>query len=239
MRVLFKRPDPAGAEAGEIYSMGMERVAYALGEELGLPLPVVHLEEYEGHWGSLQRFVPNSRSWMQAPGCPMLMNQMVNEDQLPECFVFDAWLANTDRVSRNILAQADPPTKPPKSAQRCRTWLIDNGCTGLWFPSKFDRSLTGQPVEQVHLRDGMIRDDVRRSVLGAMPPRYRRACRALSPDRKDEILGHVRAVENTVIETVVAEVPSDCMSDQAKELTTQLLVLRRDRIEEIYEALVP
>jgi hypothetical protein len=35
-------------------------------------------------------------------------------------------------------------------ASACKVWLIDQGITGLWFPSKFDSSLTLGDTERVH-----------------------------------------------------------------------------------------
>jgi hypothetical protein len=219
--------------------MGMERIAYSLGEALGIPMPRVCLEEFQGHPGSLQWRIDNARSWMQAPGCPMLMNEISNEDQLPLCFMFDLWIANIDRVDRNLLAQADPPSKLPKFATKCRMWLVDHGCTGLWFPAKFDAGLAGQPVEQVIVGDGMMRDDVQRAVLGAMPQRFRQACRGLDVDRRDSVLDLIRSISDNDIEAAVTEVPSDYISEKAKELTIELLKARRDRVDDLYAALVP
>jgi hypothetical protein len=238
-RALFKRPDPSGAEIGEIYSMGMERVCFTLGNLLGLPMPQIYLEDFEGNIGSVQLKVENSRNWKLAQGCPMLMNEIVNEDQLPLCFVFDAWVANIDRVDRNLLAQAEPPTKLPNGAQKCRVWLVDNGCTGLWFPSKFDSALLGEPVEKVDVQNGSIREDVQRSALGAMPQRYRQACRGIDTAGRDALLNHIREIPDTAIEAAVNEVPPNYISDQAKALTVAFLKLRRDEMAKIYGALVP
>lgn len=219
--------------------MGMERVSYVLGDALGLPVPRVCLEEHDGEIGSLQWRVDNARSWKQAPGCPMLMNEIVNEEQLPLSFLFDAWIANIDRVDRNLLAQSVPATKPPKGAQKCKMWLIDNGCTGLWFPSKFDPSFRGQRIEDVDIGDGAIHEEVRRISLGAMPQRYRQACTGVGPEKKRELFERIGGITDDFLEETMAEIPQGYISDKAKENTVELLRLRRESIGEIYDALVP
>lgn len=240
VRALFKRPNPGSAEPGEIYSMGMERVAYVLGAKLGLPLPRVCLEEYEGHPGSLQWRIHNSRNWQHAPACPMLMTEIINERQLSLAFMFDVWMANTDRFDRNLLAQSDPSDKAPKYATKCKFWLIDHGCTALWFPSKFDRGLTGRSVEEVVVTDGTMIEEVQRAVVGFMPPLLRRACHGLSPEDRDQlVLDPISAITDNDLEEAIADVPTEFMTDEAKELTGELLKARRDRAEQLYQALVP
>src|SRR4051794_6742274 len=50
----------------EVYSIGMERVAYVLGDSLGLAVPTVWLEDVGGTPSAVVEHIPNTRTWQQA-----------------------------------------------------------------------------------------------------------------------------------------------------------------------------
>jgi hypothetical protein len=135
IRAMIKQPPERMPQ--EIYAIGMERVAFTLGAALQLPIPKVWLEDWEGAPCAVIEHILNTRTWQMAGGAPMLMSNVVNDDTWALSVLFDIWMANGDRVPRNILVEPLPEGTRAAVATESRTWLIDHGHCALWFPSKF------------------------------------------------------------------------------------------------------
>lgn len=209
--------------------MGIERVAFALGFELGLPIPETYLERVNGHDGSLQLRIPDVRPWTMVDATPMLMHKVVNEDILPLGVVFDIWMANPDRVPRNLVQQPLPEGVRTAIASSSKTWLVDHGLCGLWFPSKFGASTVGS----VTVGDGSMTADVEAGARRVMPQRYRKAFTDLTADKRRIYLDRVAAVTDDAIHTAVEAVPDRYIATNEAEKTIDLLVARRNRISEL------
>jgi hypothetical protein len=182
VKALIKRPPPGFPQ--EIYSLGMERVAYCLGFELGLPIPTVWLEEWQGHRCAVVRRIPNTRTLQMAAAAPMLMSNVENRDTWPLGVAFDLWMANNDRVPRNMLVEPLPEGARAAVATSCRTYLFDHGVTGLWFPSKFKANLTVGQVDQVHVGSGNMLPVVETNARRIMPSDYREAFTTLTDSER-------------------------------------------------------
>lgn len=133
---IAKRPKPGLAQ--EIYSLGMERIGYALGELLELPVLETYFEVVDGFPSSLQRRLPHGVSWRQLQCFPLMLENVVNGNTYAKAALFDVWLGNIDRTDINLLFDPDPPGVGRAGATGCRMYLIDHGCCGLWPATKFD-----------------------------------------------------------------------------------------------------
>jgi hypothetical protein len=240
-RALFKSPQ--ANQPHELYSLAMERVAYRLGTTIGLRMPTVWLEEISGEHGALVERVVG-RDLVYARSCPMLLNEIDDEDEWSLIVAFDIWLANTDRVDRNLFVEPLPLGKEAKYATKCRTWCVDHGFTGVFPPAKFGKSFekcapedvpigTGEMIEETGYRrpgenTGLVGEAVIRE---QMPDRLRQSFLALDPAARAPVLDRVRSVEDDWIDDAVGELPGAFMTGQQADLTAQLLKLRRDAID--------
>lgn len=216
----------------EVYSLGMERVCWTLGNRhLGLLMPDVWLEDFQGEPAAVIARVRNTREWRQAGATPMLMSTILNEDQLAIGVAFDIWTANRDRTDRNMLVEPHPPDTRYAMASACKVWWIDQGLTALWTPSKFDENLKLNETEKVQVRsDGSMRPEVEEFSRNEMPDEYRQPFRADAKAR-GRALDAIRSVPDDEIEDAVAEIPSPYMSQIEAEKTIALLKARRDAID--------
>ena len=238
VHALFKAPATAAHKLHpfEMYSLGMERVAYVLAMTLGLPVPRVTLEEYGGRRGALSwRVSPETRDLRTASTCPMLANTVENEDLRPLAVLFDIWLANVDRKPANLMLEPRPEGARAKSASRSRLWLIDHGFCGLFPPNKFDASLQKQDPARVVVGDGRLLDDWDRAAKVVMPIDYRNSLQALGGEAQQKLLDRVRAIEDDQIDEVVNEIPADYFTGQQAERTAELLKVRKDQLDKLVQ----
>jgi hypothetical protein len=191
IRAIFKSPPSSEPEA--IYSIGMERVVFNLAEALRIPVPAVHLEPFGGVSGCvMSRVSDNARTFQQSEGKVML-DGIDDEAQWPLYATFDIWIANYDRDRRNLMLEPVPPETLPQRAIRCRTWLIDNGASGLWWPRKFDTNLTVE-VDRVTVGDGSLTDEANERLREVMPARYRKSLTMLDTEDREQFLDSIRGV---------------------------------------------
>lgn len=229
---FFKTVRPGRAEPFEMYSMGMERVAYALASLLGLPVPPVFLESYEGEPGALITKLSEIRDGRNAGACPMLRTTIENQADWPLMVLFDVWIGNVDRHAANLAYQAMPQGTRVQSAVRSRTWLIDHGFAGLFPPAKFGPGYRGKDPATVILGErGQMDPDVEKRLLGVMPPEYRKAF--THSGSRDALLDRIRMIEDDPIDGVLADIPAEYMSSKQAALTAEMLKRRRDGIGEL------
>jgi hypothetical protein len=228
---LVKWAHAPGAE----YSIGMERLAYQLGTAIGLPVPITYLEDYEGKAASVQLRVKHPKQFDQAQASPLLWNGIEDRESWPLGVAFDLWVANLDRRAPNILIEPIPPEKLAQVATAGRTWFIDNGLGGLWYPQKVDPSLGNQivSVDRLTMRQvkgGAITADASDRLRGRMPIEYRRSFSDRDPAHRRAFLDQIGAIPDDLLEAAVREVPDRYFSDRAAEMTLAFLRGRRDTI---------
>jgi hypothetical protein len=93
-------------------SIGIERIGYALGVLLGLPVLETYLEVLDGHACSVQRRVQQGISWRQLNCFPLMEASVANADIHAKAALFDVWLGNTSRRDVNLLFE---PCQPASS----------------------------------------------------------------------------------------------------------------------------
>ena|GEM_PF-3446149 len=232
---LFKSRDE-NAPSTEVYSLGMERVAYALGDALGFPVaPGVHLEEFDGEPGVISCQIANSVSWREFESRKLSHEGIVNLAAVPEYIAFDIWLANIDRSPRNILLQSVPPVVDVAKADRFSFHLIDHGFSGLWPVAKLG-SDPNEPVSFVNLGDGTtVREDLVREV---MPPAYWHLFASMNDSDRVVILDGIRSVNDDLIDAAIDDVPDAYMTERERSLTAEFLKKRRDNVDALSHALL-
>jgi hypothetical protein len=224
----------AGSPQREVYSLGMEWVGYKLGTQLGLPIPEVWLETFNGEPAAISRRVPNVKMWHHAAAAaPMLMANITNADLLPLAVAFDIFIANVDRVPRNVLIEPLPEGRRAAVAASSRFWLIDYGLAGLWFPSKFDLTLADPNLlERVVVRSaGRMMPDAEKLLRDQMPDAFKRPFSELTAEAREDVLDPIRAISDDEIEEVLGAIPSDFMTLLEVERTLEVLKARRDRLD--------
>jgi hypothetical protein len=230
--VVVKRPDPAHPR--EIYSVGMERVAYALGEELGVPVPDTRLEVVDGHPSSVQKRIVNARSHLQLPTAPAMHGKITNRELWPVCALFDVWLGNTDRRNVNLIFEPVPPEARPGVAKGSLSWLVDHGYCGLWPANKVDAA---RPYDDVPDDPATIGPDLtpqaEQIIVAVMPDDYKQALRDTQGADRNLLLDRVRGVGDDLIEEVVYEVPDVYFTPEEAATTIAFLKARRDALDKV------
>ena len=224
--VLFKRPGD-DAPPGERYAIGMDRVAYVLGEALGLPVAPVHLESFAGNPGAMLQNIVNGVSWYWFEKLQLTSEELVNASHVPTFVAFDVWLANIDRTKKNLWLQPVPPSTVHTEARRWKLWLIDHGHCALWPPGKF--SLTKEaPAADVELSryQGRVESIIVNEMPGGYKSQWVDAGRAI----KERALTSIGAIEDDQIADAVLEIPDIYFSERERELTIRFLKGRRDRL---------
>jgi hypothetical protein len=233
--VIVKRPQPQYMPS-EMYSIGMERVAFALADELGLPVPDTWLETVDGHPSSVQRRISAARSWRQLQ--MMMRDNIVNRDLWALAALFDVWIGNVDRRDVNFLFEPIPAGATPPRAQGSRMWLIDHGMCGLWPAGKLDPMLGADDVPDAGAKilSGALHQTGEARIFNQMPVEYRQALKrtAGNPSRV-ELLDRVRGVSDDAIEQTVGEIPEEYISAGRAEATVAFLKARRDALDTVAE----
>jgi len=234
-RVLAKRP-AANSDPVEIYSIGMERVAYLLACELGLPVPWVHLEDVDGYPSSVQERILNSRSLLQLGSAPMMASEIRNRDIWPLAALFDVWMANTDRRAVNLLMETHPRGSAATAAKGCSCWLIDHGQCGLWPADK----LPGRRPEQIpddagQIEGAALRREGELAIAERMDPRYRMSLKHTQGPARTALLDQVRGVGDDAIEQAVRGVPAGYISKGQADATVAFLKGRRDALDTVLD----
>jgi hypothetical protein len=214
-----------------MYSLGFERIAYRLGEVLGLPVPDTHLETFERRHGVVQVLRPNrdwSCPWQRASQMAMFA-AIENRDLWPLCVAFDLWIANVDRNHRNLVFEPVPPEKKPMLAASCVMWLPDHGHAGLYPPGKF-----GGPTDVAQVAfdgAGRMTDAAEGRLRDVMPPEYRASFTQLGAADARAALDQIRAVPDDEIRAAVQDVASPYFNAHVRDLTFRLLKARRDAVD--------
>lgn len=224
---------PPQGEPREIYTMGMERVASELGRALGLLIPEVWLDEVEGRPAAVVDRIPETLTWARAYRGTDVATRLANRSWWPVGVVFDVWIANVDRVERNLLLQPLPEGIQFAAAQSFELWLIDHGMSGLYWSSKFDAGLPKDRPDQVQVGDGEMTDIFEQRLRELMPRDYKTAYWAANDEDKDDALDRIRSVADDDVDAAVDEVPDAYMSQVERDKTKMLLKARRDRIDNL------
>jgi hypothetical protein len=233
LRVIAKRR-PANVDPVEIYSIGIERVAYVLADGLGLPTPAVHLEEVDGYASSVQTRILKSRSLRQLGGAPAMAGEIRNRDIWPLAAMFDVWTANTDRREVNLLFETYPPGCEPASSKGCVCWLIDHGQCGLWPADKFPGRRGEQvPDDPAQIQGTGLRREGEVAIAERMDPEYRMSLKHTQGHARTRLLDQIRGVEDDAIEQAVQEVPASYMTKGQADATIALLKARRDALDTV------
>jgi hypothetical protein len=234
-RALAKRP-AANSDPVEIYSIGIERVAYVLAEKLGLPTPGVYLEEVDGYVSSVQTRILNSRSLRQLESAPAMASEIRNKDIWPLAAMFDVWMANTDRREFNLLFETYPSGCGPGSSKGCLCWLIDHGQCGLWPADKFpERRAEQVPDDPAQIQGTGLRREGELAIGQRMDPGYRMALKHTQGPARTRLLDQIRGVEDDSIEQAVQEVPASYMTEGQADATIALLKGRRDALDTVLD----
>lgn len=232
VRAVAKRPKPGRPQ--EMYSVGMERVAYHLGAILGIRIPGTHLEIVGGHRASVQMRVRNARSWVSLDWAPSMRDNITDTELWPLAGMFDVWMGNTDRRSVNLLFEPLPPGATPGQARGCQTWFIDHGQCGLWPAWKIDagRGPYDIPDDPQDVR-GELSPEGEVAIGERMEPEYRMALKHCTGDARQQCLDRVRAIDDDAIDQAIEEVPEDYFSAGRARATAQLLKARRDALDTV------
>lgn len=218
------------------YSLGIERVAYVLGDALGLPIPRVHLETYKGNVAAVVERIPNHAEYLRAKNISLLWSGVSNKAVWPLAVAFDIWLANYDRRSANLIIGPTPPQTRPALASSGACWLVDHGLCGLWYPGKIDVALerTGsKDVEAIADPTASFTPTALtrfRDVMQAELVEYRRSFTDLGGNARDKVLDQIHALADDQVERAVREVPETYFSSRSADLTLQFLVARKQAI---------
>jgi len=232
---LFKCRDKT-APSTEVYSLGMERVAYVLGDALGFPVPPgVHLEEFGGEPGVISCQISNSVSWREFESRKLSHEGIVNLAQVPEYIAFDIWLANMDRSPRNILLRAVPPTLEVAKADQFSFCLIDHGFSGLWPVAKLGND-PNEPVSFVCVGDGTTVKET--LIREAMPPSYWQLFAGINDKVRAKVLERIKSVDDELIGAAIDDVPDGYMTKRERILTADFLKKRRDNVDALSHALL-
>jgi len=135
---LWKQ-DPLRNPAGGYGSIASEVLAYELSQELGLDVvPGTAGYAYKEQNGSLQRFIPNAKTWgeLGKGGDPVdIFNRLS-----PSIKILDTITGNRDRHGGNVLQDA-----------RGKIWAIDNG-------GAFGRVFGGDVMLRFAYESSLVRD---------------------------------------------------------------------------------
>lgn len=233
--VIAKRPKPE--IPAEIYSIGMERIAYSLGTLLGLPIPETYLETFEGEHYSLQRRITESLSWRQAQSFPQMRANVSNADLYAKASLFDVWLANIDRRDVNLLFEAEPDGEKCANARSCRLWLIDHGLCGLWTAAKWTPEGADPTaiITDPAVLHGLLHPRAEQVIHDVMPNAYRLPLLETRDDRVLLLDAIRQVVDDNAISKAVQEVPEHFMAGNLRAATEAFLKARRDRLDEVLD----
>jgi hypothetical protein len=232
---LFKCPDE-NAPSTEVYSIGMERVAYVLGAALGLPVASgVYLEEFEGQPGVISCEIPNALTWREFEQNGLAHRGISNLAEVPEFIAFDILLANIDRTPRNIMLQSVPPDIAVAKADRFAFQLIDHGFCGLWPVAKFGNH-PDEPPSFVQVGDGTTVHEA--LIRDRMPRSYWQQFAALDETKREVALQAIKEIDDELLAKAVEGVPDVYMTGRERDLTVELLQKRRDNVDALSHALL-
>jgi hypothetical protein len=225
----------------ELYSFGIEWIAFALGTAIGVPVAPVYLEQYSGVAGALSPLIPNSMDWHAFRQQSEKTRPISNLTILPLCVVFDVWIANCDRWDKNLLVQASPVGVTVPEASELSVWLIDHGVSFLWPPVKYGLKEDGSDLSKAVIDNGdteaerFIRD---RMVDGRVTRGYWGSLSRLAAEERTKLYGVIKEIDDGLIEAVAKEVPGAYIDQSLLELTVQQIKARRDRVDQIVERLL-
>lgn len=228
---VAKFPPPGGPR--EIYTMGMERVASELGRALGLSIPEVWLDDVAGRPAAVVDRIPETLTWARSYRGVDVATRLGNRSWWPAGVVFDVWIANVDRVERNLLLQPLPEGIQFAAAQSFELWLIDHGMSGLYWSSKFDAGLPPDRPDQVQVGDGEMLEIFERRLRELMPRDYQTAYWAADDQDREAALDRIRSVADDDVDVAVDEIPDAYMSPVERDKTKHLLKARRDQIDNL------
>lgn len=239
VRAYFKYLNPMKPLVSGMYSLGVERVAYSLAEDIAIPVPETYLEELQGEHGVVVLRAPGSL-WYTVEGDLVDRSlTFADRDMWTLYMAFDVLLGNFDRHSRNIFVEWDPPTRrKPVEGEQCVLHLIDFGWAGLWPPYKFGANLRAADLEQLDPRADVL-DEYVTAMRNNMPPGYRTQFAFRGTEERTEVVEILSGISDDAIESAVQEVPDVYMTPAARDLTVELLCGRRDRLDSLLDVVFP
>lgn len=232
----FKYPDLTSPHSS-MYSLGAERAAVRLAEELGVAVRPTHLEVIEHQRGLLSIEAPGV-AWADFDADLFDQVTFVDKDLWARYVVVDIWLANIDRHPGNLFVEADPPQRRPEDGDACALWLIDFGHSGLWPLWKW----TNPPNSLADITQAetlVLAPRYVNHLRSQMPPQYRMAFPRPFDDRRGQAIDFVRRIPDHQIEGALREIPTDYMNAHAVEQTFRLLAARRDHIDSLVSDIFP
>jgi hypothetical protein len=215
----------------------MERVAYTLATQLGLPITDTHLEFFDGKPSSVQLHVNGEiRTWRTARGAAMMVGNVTNAHLWPLVVVFDIWLANTDRNDGNLIVATQPHGSMPGKCTGSVSWLIDHGQAGLWPGWKLsadnnDTNIIADNPSAVAA--GRCHDDVEKYIRHIMFGELERAFVTASSADRQAALDAVRSVNDADIHAAVTEVPADYFTPAQAAALVAFLQGRRKVVDNV------
>lgn len=218
-----------------IYAIGMERVAYALAAELGLPVAQTYLENFEGAPASVQIRVPG-RSYRTSVTAPMMTSNILNKRLWPTMVAFDIWLANTDRNPGNMYLIPHPPTATPGKARGSVSWLIDHGQTGLWPGWKLTANNADMHViadDPATVSSGLCHPDVERHIRNIMFADLENSFVNATPADRQVALDAVQAVSDDAVAKAIDDVPPAYFTPTQADALKAFLQARRRAVDKV------
>jgi hypothetical protein len=97
-RAYFKYVNQAQPDRSSLYSLAMERVAYRLGDSIGVPISETYLEELDGELGVLSLRVSGD-AWGTIDDEVIRSLTFGDRDRWPVYMAFDVFFGNLDRRS--------------------------------------------------------------------------------------------------------------------------------------------
>lgn len=234
VRVVVKRPKPE--YPAEMYSLGMERVAYVLADRLALPVPETWLDVVAGYASSVQRRIFPTRSWKQLGSAPMMQSNVENRDVWPLATLFDVWMANLDRRDVNFVFEPLPSGAEPGKARGSRMWLVDHGFCGLWPANKFGVEARKPEDIPTSAADVPAHLDpvAEKAIFEHMPKEYRGPLYLADEEVREQLLDRIRTIgDDRAIHAAVEEVPEPYFTEGQAEATTAFLKARRDALDTV------
>lgn len=221
-----------------MYSLGIERVACVLAQEIDLPVPDVYIELVDGEDGIVSTLVPGN-PWAMVDDEQFDHVTMADRDQWTVYAAFDVLLANHDRHDENIFVHwNDPLRRKPVEGEQCALWLIDFGWSGLWPVYKFGENLRPGDLENLS-PDADVRNEFAQGIRVNTPPRFRRGVALRGTEERAEALEILRGITDDAVREAVDDVRGSYMTERASDLTTAFICGRLDRIDTLMSSVYP
>lgn len=191
--------------------LACEYVAYRLAQELELPVAETRFAEVDGQFGivSLKHTKRPLMDWQQfVARHSNPFSRIVQPQRLLKVFVFDIWILNIDRNSRNVILY------PAGKRDLFDFYVIDHGLTLLG-------SLAWKRLRW---------DDEYWSDVQGYNNRYIKGLRTYAVRHQEtlrEYARQIQSLDNSKISRIVRELPNDLLAGRQRRVLRQLLIGRK------------